>query len=105
MAVKVITKNPTIPAGGSLTLAEILGRPVHTWIGSLAVRAGRENTYDLYWTDEAGQRGGFIGPGEAVTMDFGAGQALIQNIVLTGTAGDTAFVSVGMNRDYFTSEQ
>ena len=105
MAVKPVTKRVVIPAAGTITLATVLGRDPKTWMGSLAIRAARANANDVFWRDEGGESGGYIGPGEAVSMDFGSGQALIQNFTLVGAASDVVFITVGLNRHYFTSEQ
>lgn len=105
MAHKPVTREYTIPAGGSVSLATIFGRAGNTWIGWVTVRAGRDNMEDVYWADEDGSRGGYLGPAEAATMNFGEGQALIQNIVFTGQANDTIFVTTGIDRYYFEHEE
>ena len=105
MAVKPVTRQITVPAGGSISLVTALGRAGSTWMGSIAIRAARTNADDVFWRDEDGQSGGYIGPGEAVSMDFGEGQALIQNFTLDGDAGDVVYVTVGLNRHYFEPEE
>lgn len=105
MAVKPVTKMVTIPAAGTVALADVLGRSPLTWMGSIALRAARTNADDVFWRDEGAESGGYVGPGEAVTMDFGEGQALIQNFNLVGDVGDVVYITVGLNRHYFTSEQ
>ena len=105
MAVKPVTKRVVIPAAGVISLATVLARDPKTWMGSVAIRAARTNANDVFWKDEGGESGGYIGPGEAVSMDFGPGQSLIQNFNLAGAANDVVFVTVGLNRHYFTSEQ
>ena len=105
MAVKPVTKKVTIPEAGVISLATILNRVPTTWMGSIALRSARANSDDIHWRDEGAESGGYIGPGEAVSMDFGEGQALIQNFDIVGTAGDIVYITVGLNRHYFTSEQ
>jgi hypothetical protein len=104
-AVKPVTREVLIPGGGVVSLVTILGRDPKTWMGSVAFRAARGNADDVFWADEDAGKGGFIGPGEAVSFDFGEGQALIQNFNLSGQAGDTVYVTAGLNRHYFTSDQ
>lgn len=97
MAVKVITKTHTFGATGQSYLYTILGRDQNTWIESLAIRSARNNTDDIFWKDEDGDSGGYIGPEEAVTMDFGAGQTLLRRLSLTSTPGHIVYITVGMN--------
>lgn len=104
MAVRLVTKEWTFTAPGNAPLTSILSRPANTWIASIAIRAARENTDDVFWKDNQGERGGFIGPGEAITIDFGAPQALVGNLTFLGTPDDEVFVTVGVNSDYFTSD-
>jgi len=105
MALKPLTREFTIPAGGVASLASILGMAENTWVGFVAMRAGRDNAEDLFWKDENGQSGGYIGPGEAVTIEFGDGQTLVRNFSLSGTADDTVFMTIGVNRHYFPGDQ
>ncbi len=105
MAVKPVTKRVIIPVAGTVSLATVLDRSPMTWMGSIALRAARDNADDVYWRDEGAESGGYIGPGEAVSMDFGEGQSLIQNFNIVGDAGDVVYVTIGLNRHYFTSEQ
>jgi hypothetical protein len=101
MAVKPVTKTAVIPASGKVSLATVLGRAEDTWIGSLAMRAARTNKDDVYWSDEGNEWGGFIGPAEAATMDYGEGQALLVNFYLWGEPGDKVLLTAGINRHYF----
>jgi hypothetical protein len=103
MAVKPITK-PYTMTGTAIALSTILGRADNTWMGSLALRAARSNSDDVFWQDDDGNPGGYIGPGEAVTMDFGEGQALIGGFSLKGDAGDVVYITVGINRHYFPGD-
>lgn len=105
MALKPLTREFTIPVGGVATLASILGMAENTWVGFVAMRAGRGNADDLFWQDENGQSGGYIGPGEAVTIEFGEGQTLVRNFSLSGTESDTVFMTIGVNRHYFPGDQ
>lgn len=100
MAVRVITKKYTFGASGTVLLSSILGRPANTWIGSLSIRCDRLNASDLFWADEGGEQGGFIGPTEAVTFDFGAGQTLVGMFRLYGDASDTIYITIGVNSNH-----
>jgi hypothetical protein len=90
----------TIPIGGTALLSTITGWAERTWMGSIAMRADRGNADDIYWSDNLLSRGGFIGPGEAVTMNF-EGQALIRNLRLIGTSGDVVYITIGLNSENF----
>jgi hypothetical protein len=97
MAVKVVTKTYTFGAGGSVLLSTIMDKPANTWIGSLSLRSDRLNADDVFWSDENGERGGYIGPTEAVTMDFGDGQTLIRLFRLYGATSDKVYITIGLN--------
>jgi hypothetical protein len=97
VAVKIVTKTYTFGATGQALLAAIMDMPEKTWIGSLSVRSHRDNADDVFWADEGGQQGGYIGPAEAVTMDFGEGQTLIRQFALYGASGDIIYLTVGLN--------
>ena len=105
MALKPLTRHFTIPAGGVATIASNLGMADNTWGGFVDMRAGRDNADDLFWQDENGQSGGYIGPGEAVTIEFGDGQTLVRNFSIQGTENDTVFMTIGVNRHYFPGDQ
>lgn len=90
----------TIPVSGVSTLATITGWDEKTWMGSIAMRADRGNSDDIYWADDDLSKGGYIGPGEAVTMNFD-GQALIRNLRLMGTSGDVIYITIGLNSENF----
>jgi hypothetical protein len=99
-AIKPITRKITL-ASPSITLAAATGFPDLTWIRFTAVRAARTNQGDVFWSDEGGQPGGYVGPGEAATYDYGEGQAFMGQVVLSGTIGDVVYLTVGVNRQYF----
>jgi hypothetical protein len=97
VAVKIVTKKYTFDATGQALLAVIMGVPGKTWIGSFAMRSDRDNANDVFWADEDGERGGYIGPGEAVTMDFGEGQTLLRQFTLYGAVNDVIYLTIGLN--------
>ena len=101
MAVSPSTYEYTFTTGGIIRLAELTNFPDLTWMGSLAVRASRDNTDDVFWSDGDGERGGYIGPAEGVTFNFGDGQALMDTFSFHGTSGDSLFITVGLNSSYF----
>lgn len=85
-------------SGATVQLADILGRPTTHWLGSLAMRSGRTNVSDVFWKDgPTGQEGGYIGPSEAVTFDFGFEHAQCRTFSLIGTQGDIVYLTVGEN--------
>ncbi len=88
----------TIPVSGTATMASVTGWPEKTWMSSLAMRADRDNTNDIYWADEDSERGGYIGPGEAVSFNF-EGQALIRDVNLVGSSGDVVYLTIGLNSE------
>lgn len=102
MAVKLVPKKFTIPASGSSTLAAALGytRPT-TWIRAVTMRAARANSGEIEWGDGSGERGGYLGPGEAANIDWGEDQAFAEDFTLYGTVGDIIYLSVDVNRYYF----
>lgn len=101
MAVRPITKKYTFDSTGTVLLSAILDRPANTWMGSLAVRSARENAEDVYWSDAQGVAGGYIGPAEAVTFDFGEGQSLVGRFSLQGKSGDAVYLTIGLSSAYF----
>ena len=98
--VKVVTRDYTFTAAERVLLSTIMDRPAHTWIGSLAVRAARGNADDVFWADEGGEMGGYIGPGEAVTFDFGQGQTLVREFTLYGDVNDVIYITIGINSNH-----
>jgi len=98
MAVRPVPKKYTFTSSGGDTLAGILGVTKNTWVGSVVIRAGRNNAADVYWTDLSGELGGYIGATEAVVFDYGPGQALLSEFKLVGTAGDVVYMTICVNQ-------
>lgn len=101
MARRPITKTFTFGGSAYYELSTITGENAKTWIHSLAMRADRENLSDIFWTDENGESGGYIGPAEAVVFDYGQEGSLMKNFRLTGTEDDIVYLTIGMNDSYF----
>ena len=101
MALKPVTRRYVFTSSAPVLFSSILDKPSKTWIGSIAIRAGRNNGDDVFWQDENGQSGGYIGPAEAVTMEFGEGQMLIGRFSLSGTANDTVYITIGVSSDHY----
>jgi hypothetical protein len=100
ISLKPVTRCVTLD-GTTTSIASIFGMDDKTWIGTLSVRAGINNSGIVTWNDEHGQAGGYLQAEEAVTLDFGPGMALMRNIFLQGTANDTVYLTAGISRYYF----
>lgn len=100
MAVKLVTKTVTIPAGGSITLTQILGASDPRWIHTVTMRAKGTNAGNIEWSDGDGESGGFLDALEASTLDWGEGGALSSDLIITGTANDVVYMSIDVNRYY-----
>ncbi len=102
MAVKLKTKPYTFPSGVPIKLHTVFGLTgTNIWIHSATLRAARTNTGDVYWSDSDGGAGGFLGPGEAATIDYGEGQGFLDEIQISGTTNDQVFITLDINRNYF----
>lgn len=104
MAIRLVTKEYTFTGSGEIAIAALLGMPATTWIRGMAIRAERTNADDVFWVDAQGDKGGFLGPGEALTLDFGDGQSLAGNLTMTGSSGDKFYASLALNSVYFDSD-
>lgn len=101
VAIKMTTKLYTIPVSGVASLAVALGLTrTYTWIKAVTMRAARTNAADVFWSDSGLDKGGFIGPGEAINVDFGDGQSFAEEFFIQGTSGDKVYLSVDVNRYY-----
>ena len=101
LALVPITRFYTFTATGTVTVQDLLDTTRHLWIGTLTVRAGTSNAGLVTWSDASRrQTGGYLRATEAVTMDFGAGQALATSLIFNGSQNDVAYFTIGVNAYY-----
>ncbi len=99
-AVKLVTKAYTVTAS-PVGLHTILGYRPGIWVRSITMRAARTNSGDVYWSDPDLDSGGFLGPGEAVTIDMGEGMGFADEVYINGASGAKLYLSVEVCRYFF----
>lgn len=97
IATRPITREWTIPAAGRNTLWEIIDDATVIWMGYVSIRAGRDNSADIVWTDVGGQAGGYLGAGEAALVGDEYGSSQMKEFTFKGTEGDRLFLTIGVS--------
>lgn len=91
------TKRFAFGGASRYSLKTIMDWRDSTWIGTIAMRADRGNADDVGWSDADNSQGGYIGPGEAASFDFGPGQTLAKDFYLSGISEDIVYLTIGLN--------
>jgi len=78
----------------SHNLGAVLNSPQDAYVGSLALRAHKENVGDITWDDGTGDPGGYLEPREAVSFDLTGKFIATTSFNLAGTVGDKIYITV-----------
>jgi hypothetical protein len=102
MAQRPATYTYSFPYTGSFTLSTITGLPKKTWIKSLTMRTGKNNSADTFWSD-GGMAGGYLQKSEGCTFDFGREGTLVATLSIAGASGDVVYLTIGVGDDMFST--
>ena len=92
--VRVKPKLYTFVSSSPVDLKTILGLTYEDYLTNLALRAGKTNAGDIYWTDSVGEKGGYLEAREAVSIDLSWRWIKLSAFYLQGTVGDTVYITV-----------
>lgn len=92
MGARFKTKTVTL-TGAAQSLVDVLGLSSDSFFSSLTLRTPRNNVGELTWSDENGDAGGFLEPGDAANIDVTGKFIRADTFLLSGTAEDMVYIT------------